>query len=64
LITIFKKTYFKSYDAQYRGFVYIAAFVCWVAAASADDTLSTEPAALDFTNTRSLWRADPNLTSI
>ncbi|MHC5184586.1 MAG: hypothetical protein ACYSPI_09975, partial [Planctomycetota bacterium] len=62
MITIFKKTYFKSYDAQYRGFVYIAAFVCWVAAASADDTLSTEPAALDFTNTRSLWRADPNLT--
>lgn len=62
MITIFKKTYFKSYDAKYRGFVYIAAFVCFVAAASADGTLSTEPAALDFTNTHSLWRADPNLT--
>ncbi|MHC4238112.1 MAG: hypothetical protein ACYSSM_07745 [Planctomycetota bacterium] len=28
----------------------------------AEEALSTEPAALNFTKTRSLWQADPNLT--
>jgi hypothetical protein len=62
LIPILKKTYFKFHDVKHIAVVCIAAFACLVAVASAEDASPIEPAALDFTNTRSLWKADPNLT--
>ena len=40
----------------------IAVFACFAAVASADNVSPIEPIALDFTNTRSLWNTDPNLT--
>lgn len=42
--------------------LYAAIFVCLAAIASADNVVRTEPAALDFTNTRALWNTDPNLS--
>lgn len=62
MIPIFKKTYFNSHHAKNIVFLCAAFFACISVVASADNALPIEPTALDFTNTRSLWKMDPNLT--
>ncbi|OQY06532.1 MAG: hypothetical protein B6I25_03750 [Planctomycetales bacterium 4572_13] len=62
MIPVLKKTYSKLPYAKNIAFVCVVAFVCVAAGASADNAVPMEPAALDFTNTRSLWKVDPNLT--
>jgi len=62
LIYLLKKTYSGSQHAKNIVFLCVAIFAGLTAIAFADNTLPMEPAALDFTNTRSLWKTDPNLT--
>jgi len=62
LIHLLKKIYSGSQYAKNIGFFCVVAFACLVVTASADNALPIEPTALDFTNTRALWKTDPNLT--
>ncbi len=62
LIHLLKKTYSGSQYAKNIVFLCTAVFVGLTTVAFSDNALPTEPAALDFVNARSLWKADPNLT--
>jgi hypothetical protein len=62
LIPVLKKIYSRLRYAKNFAFLCVAAFACFAAAASANNAVPMEPAALDFANVRSLWEIDPNLT--